>query len=70
MLPKVIAVTNPVEDIVAIEVLEDVHGVVAFAVTDPVNCEVPPTQEDKIPAIVGIGFTVKVAVIIHPNEFV
>ena len=42
--PPEIAVTTPVEEIVAIAVLDDTHGVVALGVPEPVSCKVePPT---------------------------
>jgi len=54
---------------VATAVLDDVHGVVASAVAEPVKVEVSPTQALKVPLIVGNAFTVKVAVMIQPLEF-
>ena len=69
VVPTVKLVTKPVAEIVATAVLEETHGVVAFAVIDPVNCEVANKQTESVPVIVGFGFTVNVAVIEQPFEF-
>ena len=55
-------VTNPVLFTVAIAVFDDVHGFVAAAVPDPVNCVVVPTHTLSVPVIVGNAFTVTDAV--------
>ena len=67
MVPAAIAVTNPVFEIVAIELLEDVHGFTTAAVAVPVNGEVCPTQAFKVPLIMGFAFTVivKADVVAH-----
>ena len=54
---------------VATVVVAEVHGVVAFAVPDPVSWVVEPRQTLKVPVIVGNGFTVTVAVIVQPFVF-
>lgn len=54
--------TKPELFIVATPVLDDNHGVTAAAVGDPVKVVVCPGHTDKVPEIVGRGFTVKVAV--------
>ena len=60
-VPALIPVTTPVLETVAMAVLEDVQGVVACAVAEPVKVEVLPTQAFKVPLIVGNALTVKVA---------
>lgn len=45
------------------DVFEESHGVVALAVAEPVNCEVPNAQVDKVPVNVGKAFVVKVAAV-------
>lgn len=52
--------TNPVEPTVAIAGAEEIQGVVVAAVAEPVNWEVEPIQENKVPDRVGEGFIVKV----------
>ena len=61
-VPALTPVTTPVLETVAMAVLEEVQGVVACAVAEPVKTEAPPTQASKVPLIVGKGFTVKLAV--------
>jgi len=51
---------------VATPVLEDVHGLTAAGVPDPVNAVVDPTQTFNIPVIAGCAFTVTVAVFEQP----
>jgi hypothetical protein len=65
-LPATTPLTKPVDDTVATEVFEDVHGVVASAVPDPLNCVVNPWQTFSVPVIVGSAFTVTGVVIWHP----
>ena len=60
-VPPEIAVTKPVPLTVAMAVLLEVQGLLTFAVAEPVNCEVAPTQADNVPVIVGNAFAVKVA---------
>ena len=68
-VPALRPVTTPVLDIVATAVLDDVHGVVASAVAEPVSVEVLPIQVLSVPEIVGRAFTVKVALMVQPLEF-
>lgn len=70
VVPAEIAVTNPVFEIVATDVLLDIHGLLDAAVTDPVNCEVKPTQIDVFPDIVGFELTVMFVVALQPRLFV
>jgi hypothetical protein len=63
-------VTTPVLFMVATVVFDDVHGLVAAAVPDPVNDVVEPTQTFNVPPIVGNAFTVTVAVCWQPLLFV
>jgi len=49
---------------------ELVHGVLACAVTDPVNVMLDPTQRLSLPVMVGNGFTLIDFVLEHPFEFV
>ncbi len=63
------AVTTPVLDTVATAVLDEVHGVVASGVADPVKLEVDPAHALMVPAIVGNALTVKVPVTIQPLLF-
>jgi len=62
VLPTDKPLTNPVELTVALAGVEDVHGVVAFAVPDPVNCVVEPIHTVNVPDIVGNGLIVTVNV--------
>ena len=64
-VPALTPVTTPALETVATAVFEDVHGVVACAVAEPVSVEVLPIQAFKVPLIVGKGFTVNVAVVIQ-----
>ena len=50
----------------ATPVLEDVHGLTAAGVPDPVNVIVAPSQTAVGPVIVGCALTVTVAVLEHP----
>ncbi len=58
VVPTETAVTSPVPLIVATATLDDTHGLVAAAATDPVSCEVSPRQTASEPLIVGSGLTV------------
>ena len=69
-MPAAIPVTNPVLLTVATAGVADTHGLDAAGVPDPVSCVVEPTHTLKVPVIVGLGFTVTVAVILHPLLFV
>jgi len=55
---------------VATPVLEDVHGLTAAGVPDPVNIVVDPTQTVSVPAIIGCASTVTVTVLLQPLLFV
>ena len=57
VVPAATAVTKPEPEIVATPVLDDVHGVVASGVADPVSDEVLPTHAFKVPVMAGKGFT-------------
>lgn len=46
-------VTTPILDTVATAVLDEVHGVVASAVAEPVKVAVCPTQALNVPEMVG-----------------
>ena len=62
---QLIPVTTPVLETVATAVFEEVQGVVACAVAEPLKVDVFPTQATSVPVIVGKGFTVNVAVVIQ-----
>jgi hypothetical protein len=51
---------------VATPVLEDVHGLAAAGVPDPVNVVVDPTQTVNVPVIAGCALTVIVTVLLQP----
>jgi len=68
-VPALTPVTTPALVTVATAVLDEVHGVVASAVAEPVKVEVCPTQALNVPLIVGSALTVKLAVLIQPLEF-
>jgi hypothetical protein len=70
LLPPATPVTTPVLLTVATPGVPDTHGLVAAAVPDPAKAVVKPTQTDSVPVIVGAGFTVTVAVVLHPLLFV
>ncbi len=61
--------TTPVEETVATAVLDDVHGVVASGVPEPVNCNVlPPTIMFCAPEIVGIAFKLTVIAVLGLSQ--
>ena len=66
VVPGLTAVTTPVLLTVATPVLDEVHGVVAAGVPDPVNVIVAPAHTAVGPVIVGCAFTVIVTVLEHP----
>jgi hypothetical protein len=68
-VPTVTPVTTPAEETVAIGVLPDVHGVVAFGVPEPVKVVLDPIHAVKIPDIVGFALIVTVAVAVQPTLF-
>jgi hypothetical protein len=51
---------------VATPVLDEVHGLAAAGVPEPVNVVVDPSHTVNVPVIVGNAFTVTVAVLVHP----
>ena len=61
--------TTPLLETVATLVFEDVHGVVASGVADPVSVLVSPRQTLGVPVIVGNGLTKKLAVCVQPFVF-
>ena len=67
--PLIVAVSE-VPLIVADAGEELVHGVLACAVTDPVNVMLDPTQRLSLPVMVGNGFTLIDFALEHPFEFV
>ena len=58
--------TTPALFTIATPVLEDVHGLTAAAVPDPVNVVVDPSQTVSVPVIVGCASTVTVTVLLQP----
>ena len=60
VVPPETPVTNPVELTVATDGFEDVQGLVIAAVAEPINCDVNPAHENKVPVMVGEGLIVKV----------
>jgi hypothetical protein len=66
VVPAATAVTAPALLIVATPVLDDVHGLAAAGVPEPVNVVDDPTQTVNVPVIVGWAFTVTVVVLEHP----
>jgi hypothetical protein len=69
VVPADTAVTKPLADMVATEVLLETQAFAA-AVALPVNWEVAPIHNDIVPEIVGLGFTVTVCVAEQPRLFV
>ncbi len=63
VVPADTAVTNPVDETVATNPFDDVHGFVVAGEADPVSCEVAFTHADSVPVMVGSALTVNVAVI-------
>jgi hypothetical protein len=55
---------------VATAVFDDVHGLTAAGVPDPVNVIVDPSQTAVGPVMVGCALTVVVTVLEHPLLFV
>jgi hypothetical protein len=60
LVPKDIAVTTPVFEILATAALLEVHALFAAAVPDPVSWEVVLGQSTVFPLMVGFGATVTV----------
>ena len=69
-VPGLTPVTTPAFVTVATPVLDEVHGVVAAGVPDPVNVIVAPLQTEVGPVMVGCALTVMVTVLEHPLLFV
>lgn len=65
-VPAATPVTTPALLTVAIAVFDDVHGVVAAGVPEPVSTIVPPAQTLLAPVMVGSAVTVMVAVLEQP----
>ena len=63
VVPAETAVTRPVVEMVANEVLPETHGLVVAAVPFPINCKFASLQTDEPPVIVGSGFTAMVMVV-------
>ena len=70
LVPGLTPVTTPALFTVATAVLEEVHGLTAAGVPDPVNIVVEFLQTVKVPLIAGRAFTVTVAVLEQPLLFV
>ena len=69
-VPADTPVTTPTLSTVATAGLAETQGFVAAAVPEPVSVVVRPSQTFKVPLIVGSAFTITVAVMIQPFEFV
>ncbi len=65
-MPGFTPVTTPALFTVATPVFDEVHGLVAAGVPDPANVIVEPSQTAVGPVMVGLGFTVTVAVLLQP----
>jgi hypothetical protein len=66
LVPAATPVTTPALFTVATPVFEDVHGLAAAGVPDPVKVVVEPTHTVVVPVIVGCALTVIVTVLEHP----
>ena len=69
VVPTETVVTSPAEEMLATAVFDEVHGVVASAVADPVSADVLPIQALSVPDITGVALTVKLAVFSQPLLF-
>lgn len=65
-VPAPTPVSVPVLLTDATEGLLEIHGFVAFAVTEPDKLEVEPTQSAVVPETVGLAFTVTTVEAGHP----
>ncbi len=65
-VPALLPVTTPVLLTEAIPGADDVHGLTAAGVPDPVNVVTPSSHIVKLPVIVGSALTVIVTVLEHP----
>ena len=70
VVPGLTPVTTPALVTEATPVLDDVHGLTAAGVPDPVNVIVAPSQTAVGPVIVGSALTVIVTVLEQPLLFV
>ena len=66
VVPGLTAVTTPVADTVATVVFDEVQGVVASGVPEPVRVMVLLSQTVAGPVMVGSALTVMVVVTEHP----
>jgi hypothetical protein len=66
VVPGFTPVTTPALLTVATTVFDDVQGLAAAGVPEPVNVIVDPSQTAVGPVIVGSPFTVTVAVLVQP----
>ena len=69
-VPADTPVTTPKLSTVAIAGLAETQGLVVAGDAEPVSVVVDPMQTFKVPVIVGSAFTITVAVMIQPFEFV
>ncbi len=69
-MPGLTPVTTPALFTVATPVFDEVQGLAAAGVPDPVNVIVDPSQTAVGPVIVGCALTVIVTVLLHPLLFV
>lgn len=69
-VPVATPVITPALLTVAIVVLDEVQGLTAAGVPEPVRVIVPPLQTAVGPVIVGLGVTVMLSVLLQPAEFV
>jgi hypothetical protein len=66
LVPPFTPVTTPALSTVATAVLEDVHGLTAAGVPEPVNAVADPLHKVNTPLMVGCAFTVTVTVFEQP----
>lgn len=66
VLPVAIAVTTPALETVATAVLDEVQGLTAAGVPEPLSVMVEPIHKAGGPEMVGLGLTVMVVVFEHP----
>ena len=65
LVPADAADITPVLEMVATEVVAEVHGLLLFAVPLPVNVNVEPLHKEVPPEIVGVALTVTVNVLLY-----
>ena len=70
VVPGFTPVTTPALVTVATPVLDEVHGLTAAGVPEPVNVIVAPSHTAVGPPIVGLALTVIVTVLLQPLLFV